>query len=1041
MKKEVSMPNLVQNEEDVLKFWEDKKIFEKVKSKNIGSRKYYAFLDGPITANNEMKLHHVWNRALKDIMLRYKALNGYDIHYQNGFDAQGLWVEVGVEKALGLKDKRDILNFGINNFTEECIARVNHFAKRISEQSIRLGQWMDWDDSYFTNSDTNITSIWYFLKKCYEKGWLIEKFRPMPWCSHCGTSLSEHELADSYKDMEHMAVFFKLPLKDTDIDILVWTTTPWTLSSNVAIAVNPDLDYVICKVKSNVRKLIIGKEALKILKDDLVEIEQEIKGKELVGKIYETCFPEFPEQKFKHKIVEWSEVSSIEGSGAVHIAPGCGAEDFELGQKLGLPNICPVDENGDFYSNFGFLSGLNANDIVNLIFDELKKRGKLYYIHKYKHRYPICWRCKEPLIFRLTKEWYIKADEIRTKLIEACDNVEWQPEFLKKRMLDWLTNMGDWNISRKRFYGLPLPFYRCEKCGKLVVVGSLEELKKLSSKEEVESIPHLHRPYIDEIKIKCPGCGEKISRVTEVGDCWLDAGITPFSTKKYFTDKKFWKKNFPADVVVEMKEQIRLWFYSLLFMAVTLEDRAPYKKVIGFAMLVAEDGSKFSKSGPNNISFNDLVNKTGADVLRYLFAANNMMNDTRFGFGIIDDIKRKLLGLWNAYVFFNTYAIIDNPKIEGFVPDFKDFDITDKWLLQETNKFINLSKECYENHRYFILIKAFEDYVDNLTNWYIRVNRRRFWKSENEGDKLNAYWSLYNAIKSVCRVMSPILPFMTEYIWQNMVKEIEKHSAESIFLAGFPKIIYTKSFVNLDSKTKDVRDIITLAQRLRNENQIKIKQPLKVLYLNVQHETEKAVREFENIIKDELNIKEIIFEKDNNKFNDSFITVNFKTAGQVLKGDVQKIKNILAEASEKEMKKYVQMFNNGKIAINSFKDLSSDLFILNYKAKSEYVIATENDKTIVLDITIDPELFYEGLSRELIRQIQVLRKEAGFKVEDRIRISLQTESEVLNLVIRKYENRIKAEVLATDIINEIKNPTLKIKTEIGEDKITISLKN
>jgi isoleucyl-tRNA synthetase len=1040
MKKEVSMPNLVKNEEDVLKFWDSNKIFDKVKTKNAGSKKYYAFLDGPITANNEMKLHHVWNRALKDIMLRYKALNGFDAHYQNGFDAQGLWVEVGVEKALGLKDKRDIIKFGIDNFTEECIARVNRFAKKISEQSVRLGQWMNWDDSYFTNSDNNIVSIWYFLKKCHEKGWLIEKYRPMPWCSHCGTSLSEHELADSYMEMEHMAVFFKLPIKDTDLDMLVWTTTPWTLSANVAIAVNPELDYVICNVKSSKRKVVVGKQALKVLKDDFISVDREVKGSELVGKTYETCFEEIPEQNFEHKIVAWESVDALEGSGAVHIAPGCGAEDFELGQRLGLPNVIPVDENGIFYPNFGFFSGLDVNDVADLVFDELKKRGKLYYTHKYKHRYPICWRCKKPLIFRLTKEWYIKAEEIRPKLIEAVETVEWQPEFLKKRMLDWLVNMGDWNISRKRFYGLPLPFYFCEKCGKLTVVGSLDELKALSSAKAVEALPHLHRPYIDEIKIKCPHCGGQGQRVPEVGDCWLDAGITPFSTKKYFTDKEFWEKNFPADVVVEMKEQIRLWFYSLLFMAVTLEDKAPYKKVIGFATLVAEDGSKFSKSGPNNISFDELVDKTGADILRYLFAANNMMNDTRFGFGITDDIKRKLLGLWNAYVFFNTYAIIDNPQLDGFKLKIDTLDITDKWLLEQTNKLISISKECYDNNRYFILIKEFEDYIDNLTNWYIRVNRRRFWKSDNEEDKLNAYWSLYNSIKTVCRIMSPILPFMTEYIWQNMVREVEEKVEESIFLAGYPSIIAT-NFDSLENKTKDVRDIITIAQRLRNENQIKIKQPLKTMYLNVTPETKNAVTDFENIIKDELNIKEIIFEHNNDKFNNSFLTVNFKTAGQVLKGDVQKVKNILAELNDDEMKKLVAEFKKGKVSIGEFKDLSSDLFVLNYKAKSEFVIATENDKTIVLDITIDNELLLEGLSRELIRQIQIFRKEANFRVEERISISLKTESEILNSVIKKYSDRIKTEVLAKEIVDTINNPTLVREFEVGEESITISLKN
>lgn len=1040
MKKEPAMPDLVRNEEEILKFWEEKKIFNKVKEKNKKTGKYYAFLDGPITANNEMKLHHCWNRSLKDIMLRYKALQGFDAHYQNGFDAQGLWVEVGVEKELGLKDKRDILNYGMAKFTEACIERVNNFANIISKQSQRLGQWMDWEDSYFTNSDNNITTIWYFLKICFEKGWLIEKFRPMPWCSHCGTSLSEHELADSYQDMEHTAVFFKLPVLNKELDILVWTTTPWTLSSNVAIAVNPELDYCICNVKSSSRKLIVGKNAIKVLKDDLISINKEIKGKELIGLKYETCFEELDEQKFVHSIVAWDQVDALEGSGAVHIAPGCGAEDFELGQKLGLPNVCPVDENGVFYKNFGFLSGKDVNDVADIVFEELNKRGKLYYTHKYKHRYPVCWRCKKPLIFRLTKEWYIRADEIRPKLIEAVETVKWQPEFMKKRMIDWLNNMGDWNISRKRFYGLPLPFYKCEKCGKLTVVGSLEELKNLSNKELVEKLPHLHRPYIDEIEIKCPHCGQLVKRVPEVGDCWLDAGIAPFSTKKYFTDKEFFKKNFPAECVIEMKEQIRLWFYSLLFMSVTLINKAPYKKVIGFAMLVAEDGSKFSKSGPNNISFNDLVTKTGADVIRYIFASNNMLNDTRFGFSITDEIKRKLLGLWNAYVFFNTYAIIDRPDICNFDPDYSTFDITDKWLFEQCNIFVENSIKNYDENNYFIIVKDFENFIDNLTNWYIRVNRRRFWKSDDENDKLNAYYSLYNALKTVCIVMSPILPFLTEHIWQNMVKEIEKNEAESIFLSNFPTPS-TKRFSDLERKTQDVREIIAIAQRLRNENQIKIKQPLKTMYLNVANNVKDAVLDFEQIIKDELNIKDIVFEKENTKFNDAFLTVNFKNAGSVLKGNVQKVKDILNNSSKDEMSKYVLEFYEGKVNLGEFKNLNSNLFNLSYKAKEEFVIATENDKTIVLDITIDEELMLEGLSRELIRDIQVLRKEANFKVEERISISFTNPTELLKKVIDKFKNRIMQEVLAKEIEKDLVDFSIEKQIEIADEKVNIKLKN
>ena len=796
-------------------------------------------------------------------------------------------------------------------------------------------------------------------------------------------------------------------------------------------------------LKSSNRKLVVGKNAIKVLKDDLISVETEVLGSELVGLTYQTCFEELEEQNFVHKIVPWEDVDAEEGSGAVHIAPGCGAEDFELGQRLSLPNVCPVDESGIFYPNFGFFAGKDAGEVSDLVFDQLKARGKLYYTHKYKHRYPICWRCKKPLIFRLTKEWYIKADEIRQQLIDAVETVVWQPEFMKKRMLDWLVNMGDWNISRKRFYGLPLPFYRCEKCGKLTVVGSLEELKKLSSESQVDALPHLHRPYIDDIEITCPECGAKVKRVSEVGDCWLDAGITPFSTKKYFTDKEFFKKNFPAECVIEMKEQIRLWFYSLLFMSVTLTGKAPYKKVIGFAMLVAEDGSKFSKSGPNNISFNDLVDKTGADVIRYLFASNNMLNDTRFGFSITDEIKRKLLGLWNAYVFFNTYALIDKPKLDGFKINFESFDTTDKWLWEQCNKFIENSTVNYDNNNYFLVVRDFENLIDNLTNWYIRVNRRRFWKSDDEEDKLNAYFSLYNALKTICRVMSPILPFMTEHIWQNMVREVEKSEKESIFLSSFPTASDVR-FPNLDEQTQAVREIIAIAQRLRNENQIKVKQPLKTMFLNVNEETKKAAKTFEQIIKDELNIKEIVFENDNNKFNDAYLTVNFKTAGAVLKGDVQKLKNMLLEATEEQVQNFVSQFKEGKVSVFEFENLDSSLFNLCYRAKEEYVIATENDITVVLDVTIDEideNLMLEGLARELIRSIQVLRKQANFKVEERISIAFLDPTENIKRVIEIFGDRIKQEVLARQIEEKIENPSLEEKIELSDESTIVQLKN
>lgn len=1041
MKKENNMPSFPEMEEETLKFWNEKNIFEKVKEKNKKTGKYFAFLDGPITANYPMGLHHTWNRSLKDIMLRFNALNGCDIHYQNGFDSHGLPVELSVEKQLGLNSKKEIENYGMANFIEKCMERIKVYSAKQTEQSKRLGQWMDWENSYYTNSDENITAIWHFLKVCHEKGWIKEAYRPTPWCIRCGTSLSEHEMsdADAYKDVEHTAVFFKLPIKDKNCKIIVWTTTPWTLSSNVAVAVNPELKYSICKVKSDSDLFVVGSDSIKVLKDDLISVEKEVKGSELVGLSYETCFPELEEQNFEHKIVAWDAVDATEGSCAVHIAPGCGAEDFDLGKSLGLKNIIPIDESGVFYDNFGFLAGKNASDVADLVFDELKKRNKLYYTHKYKHRYPHCWRCKNPVLFRLVKNWVISMDEIRPQLISALDGVEFEPEFMKKRMLDWLVNMGDWSISRKRYYGIPLPFYKCPKCGKLTVVGSLKELEELSSKEEVEKLPHLHRPYIDNIKIKCPHCGEKVERIPEVGDCWLDAGITPFSTKKYFTDKEFFNKNFPIDCVIEGKEQVRLWFYSLLVMSVALTGKAPYKKIVCTAMLLAQDGKKLSKSSPNNIPVEEAFSKIGADVVRYLFASNNMMSDVRFGFESTDEIKRKLLAFWNAYVFFNTYAVIDNPNLENFNIKNANLTITDKWLLELTNNFVKDAKENYQNQHFYQVVKDFEDYVDDLTNWYIRINRRRFWKSEDKEDQLTAYFCLYSALKTCIQVMSPILPFLSEYIWQNMVREIEKSENESVFLSGFAKEIDVKS-EDLIWQTKEAREIITLAQRLRNEHQIKIKQPLRKMFLNIADDLKQAIYNFEDIIKDEINVKEIVFEHDNSRFNSEFLTLNFAVAGRLLKGDVQKAKEYLLSCSEEEMKDLVKQFKQGKVKLANFGEFESNAFNIVLKPKDEFIISSENNKTIVLDITIDENLMKEGMLREILRQIQVLRKEANFKVEQRIKLAIISKSELVCDVVKTYKDKILAETLGVELLEDIKDADIAENVSVQDEQLLIKLK-
>lgn len=1023
-------------EHGILKFWKDNDSFHKLVKKNEGHERF-KFLDGPATANNRLGIHHFWGRTLKDLTIRYNALKGRDCQYQNGFDGQGLWVEVNVEKELGLNGKPEIVAYGIDKFTKKCMERVDYFANEITNQSIRMGQWMDWDNSYFTNTDENITSIWHFLKVCDEHGWIIKKNRPMAWCPRCGTSLSEHEMSSSYHEVEHTAVFVKLPVKGKDFKLVAWTTTPWTLSANVALAVNPEFEYV--KVNFEGENIVLGKDRLSVLKQKNIEILETFKGSDLVGLEYETCFPELPEQKFTHKIVAWDMVDKVEGTCVVHIAPGCGAEDFELGQSLNLPEICPINEQGVMLENTGFLAGKKTTDVVDLVVDRLKSDGKLLYAHKYKHSYPFCWRCKTDLVYKLISAWFIKVDEIRPMALKAIEDVEFKPDFAKKRMIDWLNNMGDWNISRSRFYGLPLPFYVCEKCGKVHVIGSLEELKKRAVNPElVDKLPNIHKPWIDDIKIKCD-CGEIISRVPEVGDVWLDAGITPFSTKKYFTDKKFFKENFPSDYVCEMIEQIKLWFYSLLMMSVVLTGKAPYKKLVTYQYVKDENGGEFHKSGGNSLEADKVADQVGADVVRYLYSSSSPVNDMRFGFNLTDEARRKLLAFWNIYTFFNTYACIDNPDLAHFKPKEENLSISDKWLVESINKFVEDSDKNYAEDKSYLVVKDFEKLVDDISNFYIRSNRKRFWKSENKEDQMTAYWCLYNAIKSLIRVMTPVIPFVTEYIWQNMVREIEKDEAECIMLSGFPKKIYDKDFSKILDETVVARDIMSTAQRLRNEHQIKVKQPLKIMYIAGRDGIVDVANDFGDIIKDELNVKELKVVTDDSMFNDEFLSVNFKKAGAVLKGDVQKLKNALAGLDVEENEKVMAGYKAGKVCVGEFKDLDSDLFNLEKKPKTDFVIAHENGNTVVLDINLDEQLILEGLYREFVRGLQVLRKEADFSIDDRLYAYFETADEQLATMLYNYMDKIKQEVLIKRAVEKIDNPAIERNVEVGNSFIIVKL--
>ncbi|MBM3265135.1 MAG: class I tRNA ligase family protein, partial [candidate division Zixibacteria bacterium] len=770
----------------ILDRWKERGTFDRLRAQLV-DKPLWSFIDGPITANNPMGVHHAWGRTYKDIYFRYKAMKGYNQRWQNGFDCQGLWVEVEVEKELGFNSKRDIEAFGLEKFSRACRERVDRYAERITQQSIRMGQWMMWygDDgapaSYFTLDDNNIEHIWHFLKKCHEKGWLYRGYRSMPWCWRCGTSLSQHELVDSYREQTDPSCFFRCRIEDRPNEyFLVWTTTPWTLTANTALAIQPDGDYA--RVESDDAVYYLMASRVPVVMPQNATVTNTIKGRDLIGLPFAGPMENLPVQsRITRRTVPWDIISAEEGTGIVHIAPGCGAEDYQLGRELGLDVIVPIDENGYFTDRLGWLEGVHVRESADRIREDLEKRGVLFRWEDYEHRYPYCWRCKTPLVFRLAAEWFISADEIRAPMKREAARVRWIPEYGGRLMQDWLDNMGDWCISRRRFWGLPLPFYVCGDCDHIDVVGSMGELRtRAVNPEAIDTLPELHRPWIDDIRIACGKCGKPIERVSEVGDCWLDAGIVPFSTLNYLpehervenairsvrgpekkagalerreADKQkgtghqpaldnmgaetvsAWSQWFPADWISEMREQIRLWFYSQLFMSVTLRDRAPYKAILTYEEMRDEEGNPFSKSGGNAIAVEEAAERMGADVMRWQFAGAPLSTVFRFGYGPAEEVRRKMLRLWNVYSFFVTYANLpDCPPLAPSAPMTGRSEL-DRWIVSRLHILIRVCNEKLDDFDAAAVVREVEAFVDDLSNWYVRRSRNRFWKSGDGADK------------------------------------------------------------------------------------------------------------------------------------------------------------------------------------------------------------------------------------------------------------------------------------------------------------------
>jgi len=854
------MEQISKTEKKILGFWQRNKIFDKLKNKNEG-KKPWSFLDGPITANNPMGVHHGWGRTYKDVFQRYKAMQGFDQRYQNGFDCQGLWIEVEVEKELGFKNKKDIEDYGIDRFVKKCKERAIKFSKIQTEQSIRLGQWMDWDNSYYTMSDENNYAIWHFLKKCWQKGWLYKGRDVVPWCLRCGTAISQHEiLTEEYKELTHKSVFLKLPIlekdKPTKRHLLIWTTTPWTLAANVAVAVHLDLEYIEVRKKGSSESLILAKNLLNILSNDYQEIKG-FKGKQLIGLIYQGPFDDLPISKnLSHRVIGWDEVSQDEGTGLVHIAPGCGQEDFNLSKKEKLEVIDPVDEGGKYKQGFGWLTGKSTTKVADSIFDDLRKKGLLFKVKEYTHRYPTCWRCKSELIFRLVDEWYIGMDGIRKPLMEITKKIKWVPAFGLPRELDWLKNMQDWLISKKRYWGLSLPIFECS-CGYFEVIGSYEELEKRTVKGWNQFKGHSpHRPHIDKLQIKCPKCGKLISRIPDVGSPWLDAGIVPYSTMGYFKDRQYWKKWFPADLVCEsFPGQFRNWFYSIIAMSGVLENRSPTRLIFGHATVVDEQGEEMHKSKGNAISFDEEVERIGADVMRWMYLKQNPAANLRFGFKSTEDAKRKLLVFWNSFIYFKTYA--DKGNIKLTAQTIKKLGLLDAWIISRLNSLILKTSNDIDQYDPASAAQAIEGFfINDLSTWYIRRSRSRFQKPKNKEDRKLSSNVLGHVLLELTKVIAPMTPFMSEEIYQSIRT---KDMPESVHLSDYPKP--DKKLINskLENQMTELRSLVTDVLAERAKHSLKIRQPLNKLFIDRKSIVEDP--ELSQLIKEEANVKELAFGK------------------------------------------------------------------------------------------------------------------------------------------------------------------------------------
>ena len=1040
--------NFVDREKKVEEFWKENHIFEK-SMENRKEGETYTFYDGPPTANGKPHIGHVLTRVIKDMIPRYRTMKGYMVPRKAGWDTHGLPVELEVEKKLGLDGKEQIEEYGMEPFIKQCKESVWKYKGMWEDFSSTVGFWADMEHPYVTYYDDYIESEWWALKEIWNKKLLYKGFKIVPYCPRCGTPLSAQEVSQGYKTVKERSAVVRFKVVGEDAYFLAWTTTPWTLPSNVALCVNPDETY--CKVKAADGYIYYMAEALldkvlgKLAKEEgekAYEVLETYKGTDLEYKAYEPLFAcageaAAKQKKKAHFVTCDNYVTMSDGTGIVHIAPAFGEDDSRIGRNYELPFVQFVDGQGNLTKETPY-AGVFVKKADPMVLTDLDKEGKLFDAPKFEHDYPHCWRCDTPLIYYARESWFIKMTAVKDDLIRNNNTINWIPESIGKgRFGDWLENVQDWGISRNRYWGTPLNIWQCE-CGHMHSIGSRQELFEMSGDERAKTV-ELHRPYIDEITLKCPECGGEMHRVPEVIDCWFDSGAMPFAQHHYpFENKELFEQQFPANFISEAVDQTRGWFYSLLAESTLLFNKAPYKNVIVLGHVQDENGQKMSKSKGNAVDPFDALNKYGADAIRWYFYINSApwLPNRFHGKAVVEGQRKFMSTLWNTYAFFVLYADIDNFDPTKYELNYDQLPVMDKWLLSRLNTTVQAVDNDLANYKIPEAARALQEFVDEMSNWYVRRSRERFWAKGMEQDKINAYMTLYHALVSIAKTAAPMIPFMTEDIYQNLVRSVDKDAPESIHLCDFPTVNEAWIDKDLEADMKELLEIVVLGRACRNTANIKNRQPIGTMYVKA----EKKMSEFyTDIIADELNVKEVKFADD----VESFISYSFKPQlrtvgpkyGKLLGGIRQALTDINGTAAMNELR------SNGvlKLDINGNDvELTEEDLLIETAQTEGYVSESDGETSVVLDTNLTPELIEEGFVREIISKIQTMRKEAGFEVMDKIVVYAHGNDKIQD-VMKTHEDEIKSEVLADEMVLGETDGYVK-EWNINKEAVTMGVK-